>query len=314
MSILQEVLSSELAPKKLTGIAITKTQGMMMATQFLPERSWPEFTGFYKTWNDIAFGQLAPSVGEGAPDQLLNTAYEETQFTMVEYRIGGEITERAIKFLLSKNSRVHVSSGRELVRDEVEFLAATIALREEKTIIDLLKSSVASGFTVESNAVWSASGSTPIKTMRDGVRVMREKWHTAPDTILISPQVEMDLLTHSDVTDIFKNSGNTRLLESNTLMRGQSRAIPGIVGMDVFVHDAVTMSGLVAAGTETGLVAGDFALIFKRGQSTGVTYVAEPITVRRFAKPETRSVHIQTFKTFIPVVWRPKQIVILNNI
>lgn len=315
MALLQEVLGTDLSPKKLTGIAIKKTQGTMMATQFLPERSWPEFSGYYKTWNDVAFGQLAPQVGEGAPDTLLNTTYVESSFTMAEYRIGGEITERAIKFLLSKNSKTHVSAGRELVRDEVEFLSDTITLREEKKIIDLIKASVQTGFTVEANGPWSESGSTPVTNLRDAVRIIKTNWHTEPDTMLINPQVEMDILTHSDVTGIYTNSGNNALIQDSGLHRGQSRAVPRLVGLDVFVSHAVESDGNIAiGGTENLLVGNNYALVFKRGNSTGVTYVAEPMTVRSWDQPGTRSAHVQVFKTFVPVVYRPKQIAIINNI
>lgn len=319
--ILQEVLASEMAPKKLTGIAIKKTQGTLMATQFLPERSWPEFSGYYKTYNDIAFAQQAPEVGEGAPDALLNTAYSESSFTMSEYRIGGEITERAINFLLSKDSTQHVSAGRELVNDEIEFLTDTLVLREETKIISALKDNVQSGFTVTANGSWDNSGATPINNLRRAIRVMRVNWHTDPDTFLINPLTEENLLNHSQVTGIYTSSGNNALIQSNTLAMGQSRAIPSLTGLDVFVHDGVTVAdGSLASGATESLIVGagsttgNWALVFKRGNSTGVTYVAEPLTVRRWEKPETRSVHVQLFKTFVPVIFRPKQIVLIENI
>ena len=319
--ILQEVLAADLAPKKLTGIAIKKTQGAMMATQFLPERNWPEFAGYYKTYNDVAFGQQAPEVGEGAPDALLNTAYQETSFTMSEYRIGGEITERAINFLLAKDSTQHVSAGRELVRDEVEFLSDTIMLREETKIIAALKDNVQAGFTVTANGDWSNSGATPINNLRRAIRVMRVGWHTEPDTLLINPVTEENLMNHTQVSGIYTNSGNTALLQDNTLQKGQSRSVPRLTGLDVFVHDGVTTAdGSLAAGSTESLIVGaasttgNWALVFKRGNTTGVTYVAEPLTVRRWEKPETRSVHVQMFKTFVPVIFRPKQIALIENI
>lgn len=319
--ILQEVLAGDLAPKKLTGIAIKKTQGAMMATQFLPERSWPEFSGYYKTYNNHAFAQQAPEVGEGAPDSLLNTAYEESSFTMSEYRIGGEITERAINFLLAKDSTQHVSAGRELVSDEIEFLTDTLILREETKIISALKDNVQSGFTVTANGDWSNSGATPINNLRRAIRTIRVNWHTEPDTFLINPVTEENLLNHAQITGIYTNSGNTALIADNTIKSGQSRSIPRLTGLDVFVHDGVTTAdGSLASGaTEslivgTGTSTGNWALVFKRGNTTGVTYVAEPLTVRRWDKPETRSVHIQMFKTFVPVIFRPKQVALIENI
>jgi len=314
--------STDLQPKKLTGIAIKKTQGEVFATEFLPERSFPEWSGYYKTWNSIGFGQLAPEVGEGAPDELLNTDYTECSFTMKEYRIGGRITERAIKFLMSKDSSVHRSAGQSLVRDEVEFLADTLRLREEKTIIDAIVG-VAGKTTAVTNAAngrWDLATGTPITNIRTAIKNMREEWHTTPDTLLITPQIELDLLTHTDITDIVKYNGGiaggARILAS----QGISRAIPAFLGVDVYVTDAVTTNMIpvqnvaTTARAESRLIEDNYAVCFKRGASTGLTYVAEPLTTRRWFEDEYRSLRVQLFKTFTTVIFRPKQICMITGV
>jgi len=315
-------INTDLQPKKLTGIAIKKTQGEMFATDFLPERPFPEWSGYYKEWGNVGFGQIAPQVGEGAPEELLNTDYTECSFTMKEYRIGGRISERAIKFLMSKDSTVHRSAGQALVRDEVEFLADTLRLREEKTIIDTLV-----GCTVKTTAVtnaadgrWDLTTGTPITDIRTAVKNMREEWHTSPDTLLITPQVELDLLTHSDVTDIYKYNGSVGLGANIIRKQGISTAIPNFLGLDIYVTDAVTTNMIpiqnvaTTARAESRLVEDNYAVCFKRGASTGVTYVAEPLTTRRWAENEYRSLRIQMFKTFVSVVFRAKQVVMITGI
>lgn len=314
--------NTDLQPKKLTGIAIKKTQGEMFATDFLPERPFPEWSGWYKKWNNIGFGQIAPEVGEAAPDELLNTDYTETSFTMKEYRIGGRLSERAVKFLMAKDSTVHRSAGQALVRDEIEFLADTLRLREEKTIIDALVSATGKSTAVTNNANgrWDLSTGTPIYDIRTAIKNIREEWHTQPDTLLITPQIELDLLTHSDVTDILKYNGSVGLGAKIIQSQGLSRAIPSFLGLDIYVTDAVTTNMIplqtvaTAARTESRLVEDNYALCFKRGSSTGLTYVAEPLTTRRWFENEYRSLRVQLFKTFTTVIFRPKQIVMITGI
>jgi len=309
-----EILN-DLHPKKLTGIAIKKTQGSMFATDFLPERSFPEWSGYYKSWNNVAFGSTAPQVGEGAPDELLNTDYTEESFTMKEYRIGGRLTERAIDFLLSKDSSVHKSAGQALVSDEIEFLAETLALREEKTIIDVIVAATTKATAVTAGAGWNLSTGTPISDIRTAIKNIREEWHTQPDTLLITPQVELDLLTHADINDIVKYNGSVGLGANLITSPGISSGLPNLLGLNVYVTDVVTTNQIPTSGrTESRLIQDDYSVCMKRGSSLGQTFVAEPLEVRRWAEEETRSVRVQLFKTFIPVVFRPKQICMINGI
>jgi hypothetical protein len=91
--------------------------------------------------------------------------------------------------------------------------------------------------------------------------------------------------------------------------------LPNLAGLDIYVSDAVSTDQIPTSGrTETGLVGDGYAIVMKRGNTTGVTWVAEPLTVRRWAEEETRSVRVQLFKTFVPVIFRGKQISIISNI
>lgn len=313
---------ADLHPKKLTGIAIKKTQGEMFATDFLPERPFPEWSGYYKEWNNIGFGQVAPEVGEAAPDELLNTDYTESSFTMKEYRIGGRLSERAIKFLMAKDSTVHRSAGQSLVRDEIEFLADTLRLREEKTIIDALVNATgkSTAITNTANGRWDLSTGTPVTDIRTAIKNIREEWHTQPDTLLITPQVELDMLTHADVTDIVKYNGSVGLGSKLIQSQGLSKAIPQFLGLNIYVTDAVTTNMIptqnvaATARAETRLIEDNYAICFKRGASTGLTYVAEPLTTRRWFENEYRSLRVQLFKTFTTVIFRPKQLAMITGI
>lgn len=307
-------LLGDLHPKKLTGIAIKKEQGTLVATTLYPERAFPEWAGYYKTYNDVAFGQMAPEVAEGGEDSLLNTTYSESSFTMKEYRFGGKISERAINFLLAKDSTQAVSAGQSLVQDEIEFLAETIALREEKRIMDVIATDASSDTQVTGTTVWSSSSGTPLKDLRDAIRKIKSYQHVEPDTLVISPQLEMDLLTHTDITDIIKYNGSVGLGASIVTSIGISRSVPRLAGLDVIVSDAVTMSGLTSGGTETGVALDTRAIVMKRGNYTGVTYVAEPLTVRRWAEEGSRSVRVQMFKSFVPVTFRTKAISLVVGI
>ena len=310
-------IQNDLHPKKLTGIAVKKTQGVMFATNFLPERPFPEWSGYYKTYGNVAFGQMAPEASEGGKDQLLNTDYVEQSFTMKEYRIGGRLSERAIKFLMNKNSKVAVSSGRALVTDEIEFLADTLALRQEREIINALSSNTPSGTKTAAAFDWSGTQSTPLKDLRTVCKNILVTQHAQADTMIISPETELDLLNHADVKDIYKYGGNLNNLTAS-IDNGRSNALPNIAGLDVWVSDAVktaqTSAGILSGATETLLKTNDYVQVLKRGASTGVTYVAEPLTVRRWAEEETRSIRVQLFKTFIPVIFRTNQLGMVTSV
>jgi len=311
-------IQADLHPKKLTGIAIKKTQGVLFMTDILPERSFPEFSGYYKSYGDIGYGQLAPEVGEGGEDTLLNTSYDESSFTMKEYRIGGRFSERAIKFLMNKNSKIAVSAGRSLITDEVEFLADTLALREEKTILDAIVAG-AGATAVAATANWVSSSSTPVSDLRTACKNILTTQHTQADTLIISPQIELDLMNHADVKDIYKYSGLTTNIEA-PVASGRSRSIPHIAGLDVFVSDAVFTSvsqssaSILDGATEIQLQPDTSAIVCKRGPSLGLTYIAEPLTVRRWSEEGTRSIRVQLFKTLVPVIFRGNQICMVTNV
>lgn len=306
-------IQADLHPKKLTGIAIKKTQGVLFMTDILPERAFPEFSGYYKSYNDVAYGHLAPEVGEGGEDTLLNTSYTESSFTMKEYRIGGRLTERAINFLLSKNSTTAVSAGRQLVTDEIEFLAETLALREEKAIMDAVVAGADSNNAVSASAEWSSASSTPVADLRSACKNILTRQHTQADTLVISPQLELDLMNHADVKDIYKYSGSVTNVEA-PIVAGRSRSIPNIAGLDVYVSDAVYGTAIPSGSTTYSLKGDSSAIVCKRGTSLGITYVAEPLTVRRWEELGTRSIRVQLFKTFIPVVFRASQIAVVSGI
>ncbi len=306
-------IQADLHPKKLTGIAIKKLNGVLFMTDILPERAFPEFSGYYKKYNEVAFGNLAPEVGEGGEDTLLNTSYTESSFTMKEYRIGGSLTERAIKFLLAKDSTTAVSAGRQLVQDEIEFLAETLALREEKTILDAVIAGADTNNAVSASAEWSSGSSTPLSDLRDATKKILTNVHANGDTLLISPQIEVELMNHADVKDLYKYTANLTNIEA-PVVAGKSRSIPRMAGLDVYVSDAVYATAIPSGSTTYALKADSNAIVCKRGATTGITYVAEPLTVRRWDNPGTRSVRVQLFKTFVPVIFRAGQIAIISGV
>jgi len=232
---------------------------------------------------------------------------------MKEYRIGGRLTERAINFLLSKNSTTHVSAGRQLVTDEIEFLAETLALREEKAIMDAVVDGADSDNAVAASANWSSASSTPVADLRTACKNILDNQHTQPDTLIISPQVELDLMNHADVKDIYKYSGKVTNIEA-PVVAGVSRSIPNIAGLDVYVSDAVYGTLIPSDSATTALRPDSNAIVCKRGPSLGLTYVAEPLTARRWEELGTRSIRVQLFKTFVPVVFRDSQIAIISNV
>lgn len=304
-------LLADLHPKKLTGIAIKKTQGKLVLAQVIPERPSAEWSGYYKTYNDVYFGGMTPEVGEGVENEYANTSYVETSYTCAEYREGGRITERAIKFLLAKNSTQHVANGRALVEDEIQFLSERLALREENLRYNALVNNAYSGNTVAAGNVWSSSSSTPINDIRRAVRNIRDNWHVEADTMIIGTTAEESLLNHADVKDLIKHTG-TSLITTNRIS-GVSRAIGRFMGLDVIVSDVVTGSGIAADVTETKMVNAT-AIVCKRGFDLGAMWVAEPLEVRRWQVNRSRSVEVQIFKTMVPTIFRTRQIALITSV
>ena len=303
----------DLQPKALTGIAIKKTQGMFLGTDFLPERPWPEFTGYYKSYNDVAFAQLAPSVAESQPASFLNTAYTESSFTMKEYRYATQLSERAIEFLMAKDSTQHKSAGRALVKDAIELITETVGLQEEKTVIDLLISGANSANATTATNAWSSASSTPLTDIREAIRLIRVNWHITPDTLIIDPSLEKDLLIHADVKDMVKYTSDRLLTLGQDA--GRSRAFPGgLCGLDVYVSDAVYTTSVLSGAAETALMDGTKAIVMKRGATTGVNFVAKDLNSNRWYDYLTRATMLDIQKVFQPVIFRSKQIAVISGV
>jgi len=304
-------LLADLHPKKLTGIAIKKTQGKLVLAQVIPERPSAEMSGYYKTYNDVYFGGMTPEVGEGVENEYANTSYAETSYNCHEYREGGRITERAIKFLLAKNSTRAVANGRALVEDEIQFLTERLMLREENLRYNALVNNAYSSNTVAASNVWSGTTGTPIDDIRRAVRNIRDNWHVEADTLIIGTAAEEALMNHADVKDLVKYT-NTAMITGNTIL-GLSKAIGRFLGLDVLVSDVVTGSGIASPVTETKMV-NTTAIVCKRGMDLGAMWVAEPLEVRRWQEMKSRSVEVQIFKTMVPVVFRTRQIALITSV
>lgn len=304
-------LLADLHPKKLTGIAIKKTQGKLVLDIALPERPSAEWSGYYKNYNEVYFGGMTPEVGEGVENEHANTSYTESSFTCSEYREGGMISERAIKFLLSKDSTQAVSNGRALVEDEIQFLSERLALREENLRYSALVANAYSGNTVAASYVWSNASSTPIANIRKAVKNIRDNWHVEPDTCILGTTAEESLINHADVKDLIKYS-STALAQTNRIA-GLSQALGKFLGLNFIVSDVVTGSGIASPVTETKMVNAS-VIICKAGPDLGSLWVAEPLEVRRWWNEKSRSLEVQIFKSMKVTVFRPRQLALITSV
>lgn len=304
-------LLADLHPKYLTGIAIKKTQGKLVLDQIVPERPSAEWSGYYKNYNDVYFGGMTPEVGEGVENEYANTSYTESSFICSEYREGGRISERAIKFLLSKDSTQAVSNGRALVEDEIQFLSERLALREEKLRYDSLVANAYSGNAVPASFVWSNASSTPIKDIRRAIKNIRDNWHVEPDTCIIGTTAEESLMNHADVKDLIKY--NSTALATTKDIKGISQALGRFLGLNFVVSDVVTGSGIASPVTETKMVNAT-AIVCKAGIDLGALWVAEPLEVRRWWNEKSRSLEVQIFKSMKVTVFRPRQAALITSI
>ena len=303
---------SALQPRALTGLAIKKTQGKFFGSELLPERPHPEWSGYYKKYGSIAFGQQAPEVAEGGPVEMLNTGYTESSFTMKEYRTGFELTERALAYLMKKDSKVHKSAGRAILNDEMEVAVDRIRLRQEKRILDEIVANASAGNQVSVGNLWSdTTNGTPVTDIRSAIVNIRNNEHIEADTLIITANNEKNILLSDEVSEWFKYTTGSKVAQS----AGMSRAMPaGICGLDVFVVDAVTMSGIEAAGTESNILGDTYAIVMKRGKYAGGVYVAANINSNSWFEGNTRTTRVDVQKIFVPVIYRDKAIAILRTV
>ncbi|MHA1368142.1 MAG: hypothetical protein ACTSRA_00315 [Promethearchaeota archaeon] len=294
--------NTALHPRVILAIAVKRAQGAMISTDFLPERPVNNKVFEYREYGqtDREIGTLAPEVNEGDTTPLDKLGYEMRVKRAKEIRLGTLITEQAQKFLF-----------RDVVKDHVTYITDRIALKQESMAFDELfeVSSVTGALktTKDLTTSWDETDAEILNDLADAKKRFRDIAHVIPDSLVVGSDGENALLKSVEMK-LWRYSGpftQTPIIEGT---------IGRLRGLDVWVTDAVKLKDNTDPTAGLIPIVQDRVLVTRRGPDLGFTAIAEPFNSRRIPKPGRRSIMLQMFKTFLPVIIRPRRIYIINNI
>lgn len=289
---LKDILANPiLSEKTMLGFVKEKEQGELFGTQLLPERQVNTKAVNWKIIKNTR--ELAPEIREGAEELLTNLGYDEQTALVKEIREGAMLTEQSIQ----------EANLRDLVRDHLDHLTERNILKQEAMIFNeiITKAGTVGG----QNWDWSnTTTADPLNDILKAVRDMKKNGFVVPDTLIIDPDREYELMANKNIRDILLYSRPDNIIEGNNV-----KFLGRIKGMDVFVANAVYDS---ASGVAQ--ILNKKTILMKRGSQTGNLLVREPLQVRRFADEGKRAIRLQVFKTMYPVIYRPMNIYVNNHV
>lgn len=290
MSLITTVSNPLLSEKAMLGFVKEKEQGRFFAKDLLPERKINSRAVNWKMVKNTR--ETAPVVREGSEETLTDIGYDEMTASVLEIREGAMMSEQSIQ----------ESDLRDLVSDHLTHLTDRNILKQEQVIFSEI---VKNAGTTFAQVDWSdTANAKPLDDVLDAIAAARQSDFVNFDTMVISPDREMELLKNKEVKDILMNSQPSELIAGNNV-----RALGRIRGLDVYVATSVLDT---ESGQET-VLDGKKTILMKRGSETGNTMVRENLQVRRFVDEGKRAVRLQVFKTFYPVIYKPQNIGILPH-
>ena len=296
---------NELHPKRILGYVVrAQSAADITCTKILPEKRIDQMLAYYH--NKVGGGFRAKQVGEGQEDPEADIKYVESTIKTYEYRLGGYVTERAMRFML--NNPVG-----ELTSD----LTMAIQLAKENDFISTLEGKAYTSNSVGggSGKYWDSVGGSDSgtymnrytgyemrirKAITDGIKNIQDNTfgHVKPDTLIVPSWVipiwEQNIRSLWDGRETISQYGIGR-----------------ICGLDVLPTFSWSLD--LDANTSAAMLDDD-AYVLKRGMDTGCIAVSEPFESRTWPVKERRAHHIQCFETFDTVLWRTRNIAKLDNI
>jgi len=294
--------TTALHPRVILAIAIKRAIGALISTNFLPERPVSNKVFEYREYGqtDREVGTLAPEVEEDGTTPLDKMGYEVRVKRCKEIRLGTMISEQAQKFLF-----------RDVIKDHVTYITDRIALKQESMAFDeLFETTSATGLLKGSATLtnqWTSANQTILNDLASAKKWFRDHSHTTATDLIVGSDGEEALLKAVDL----KQWSYAGPFSQTPIIEG---TIGRLRGYDIWVTDAVKLVDNDDASQGLMPIVQGRALLTRRGPDLGFTAVAEPFTSRRIPIPNRRGVMLQMFKTWLPVVVRPRRIYILNNL
>lgn len=296
---------NEFHPKRILGYVVqAQSAADIICNKVFPEKQIDQMKATYH--NMVGGGFRAKPVGEGQEDPEADIKYTESTIHTYEYRLGGFVTERAIKQMLQNP-----------VQDLTTQLTTAIQLAKENDFISTLEgkayasNSVGGGSAKYWNSVGGSDSATYMnrytgyemrirKAITDGIKNIQDNtWgHVKPDTLIVPgwviPIWEQNIKSLWDGRETLAQYGIGR-----------------ICGLDVLPTFSWSLD--LDHNTSASMLDDD-AYVLKRGIDTGCIAVSEGFESRTWPVKERRAQHIQCFETFDTVVWRTRNIAKLDNI
>jgi hypothetical protein len=294
--------NTALHPRVILAIAVKRAQGALLVTEFIPERPVSNRVFEYREYaqTDREIGSLAPEVEENSTTPLDKLGYEVRVKRCKEVRLGTMLSEQSQKFLF-----------RDVVKDHVTYTTDRIALKQESDgWAEMFEQASVTGLLKRSGTPttkWDDTTPKILDDLADVKKDLRDQAHVIPDSLVVGSDGE-NMLLKSIETKQWQYSGpftQTPIIEGS---------IGRIRGLDIWVTDAVKLKDNDDETQGLIPIVQDRALVTRRGPDLGFTAIAEPFTSRRIPIPNRRGIMLQMFKTYLPVIIRPRRVYILTNI
>lgn len=282
--------NAALHPRIMLANAIARGYESPIASMVLPEvLSLGDKVKEYPIYYDNV--AASPSDSPPGTEARITSGYYSTgQVTGVPYRLATRIDEWTNSSWMLTN----------VLNDATTTLYNMMMVQQEYDIITALADTTtytSMGNSTKTSDYWDDNiDGDPIKDIKAAKKWIKENSKQGEaDTLIIDSEVEAILFSRPDIQRLLYQGGQMNSLNNGRITR--------LLGLDVFVTNTITKT----AGTwaESSTFANDEqAMICQRGESLGITHVAEPEEFRRWALPSTRSLHIELLKTFKPHIWR----------
>lgn len=291
----------ELLDKNFLGIARAWDQyhPSVLGVAF-PERPAP----FNFQWRvRINPGEAAPLVGEGAKTPLKDEYWTYEDFVCAETREGFQIFERETKFGLPNivASRTQAMTGALNTRLEWEGIKS---LRGVATRLNSDQSVARLGSGAATDT-WDAAAATgaPLTDIINGIKTILQASGKAATHVFMPINEYFYLLDHGDIMDQLK------YVDPSLLTDGMLAIIKGL--------KIVKVTGFYKTDATSFAVANKNWIfrdqVIVAACPVGFMGIAEPVTVRRWEDYDTRSLFVQGFKSFVPVVEDYGSIYVITN-
>lgn len=248
-------------------------------------------------------GLVAELVGEGANTPLEDEFWTYEKFVSAETRAGFQVFERETKFGLGNI----VSQRSEAITDSINKRLEWEAIKALRGVTTRLNSdqSVARLQSAAATDEWDAAAATgaPLTDIINAIKLIHKASGFKATHIFLPLDEYYWLHDHGDILDQMKYTDPSLLTDGMlSILKGLKLVeVTGFYKTDPTSFDPddktfIMQDQVIVAACPVGYLS-----------------IAEPLTIRRWEDEDTRSLFVQEFKSFIPVVEDYGKICVITN-